>query len=298
MPTQTATAARRAHARSAAPRHVRRLSGPLRPLPAPGGRALPHRRGQTSAFARVGRIADHRIVDGLLRSRAWIVVVAVLLGGIVAMQVSLLKLDSGISRAVEASATLERQNADMQDRIARLSSAQRVSQAATRAGMVFPPAGDVGYLRARGARDAQLAARRMSPPSAAAQALMAAGGHAAATGATGASAGTTGIATGATGTTAALTGAATGATGTIAAPTGTSTGATGTTLGAAAAGTTTGTSATTVPAGTTTGTSATTAPVTTAPATTPTTTPAPTPTLPAATTPPGTTAATAPAGQG
>jgi hypothetical protein len=146
-----------------------------------GGRAFPRPRQGTSAFERLGRLPDHRLVDGLLRSRAWIVVVGVLLGGIVAMQVSLLKLNSGISRAVEAGATLERQNADMQDRIARLSSGQRVSTAATGAGMVFPPAGDVTYLRSRPARDPALATQRMTPPSATATAVMAAGGHAAPT---------------------------------------------------------------------------------------------------------------------
>jgi hypothetical protein len=144
-----------------------------------GGRALPRSRQSTSTFERLGRLPDHRLVDGLLRSRAWIVIVGVLLGGIVAMQVSLLKLNSGISRAVEASATLERQNADMQENIARLSSGQRVSSSATKEGMVFPPAGDVRYLRAHPARDASLAAQRITAPSAAAQALMAAGGHAA-----------------------------------------------------------------------------------------------------------------------
>jgi hypothetical protein len=194
MPARTA-AATRSHARpaprrSAAPRHARRVSGPARPLrpaaaaavnagAAAAPRALPRTRPGASTFERVARVGDHRLVDGLLRSRAWIVIVGVLLGGIVAMQVSLLKLNAGISRAVEASATLERQNADMQDRIARLSSGQRVSAMASHEGMVFPLAGDVGYLRARGARDAQLAVRRMTPPSASAAALMAAGGHAA-----------------------------------------------------------------------------------------------------------------------
>jgi len=194
VPAQTArrTHARTAAGRSAAPRHARRLSGPthaLRGDPRPraravpatgalaGGRAVPRSRQRTSSFERLGRLPDHRLVDGLLRSRAWIVVVGVLLGGIVAMQVSLLKLNSGISRAVEASATLERQNADMQDRIARLSSGQRVSTAATKAGMVFPLAGDVTYLRPRPARDASLATARMTPPSPSAIALMAAGGH-------------------------------------------------------------------------------------------------------------------------
>jgi hypothetical protein len=140
--------------------------------------ALPRTRTRqrTSVFERLRALPEHRIVDSLLRSRAWIVVVALLLGGIVAMQVSLLKLNAGISRAVQTSATLERQNADMQDAIARLSSGERVRGAALRDGMVAPPAGEVGFLRARG-RDAALAAARMQPPSAAAQAVMANGGR-------------------------------------------------------------------------------------------------------------------------
>jgi hypothetical protein len=175
----SAPARARAHAprSTAVPRHHRRVSGPVRPMrpvPVGGGASV---RQRTSGFERLRALPDHRIVDTLLRSRAWIVVVALMLGGIVAMQVSLLKLNAGISRAVQTSATLERQNADMQDTIARLSSGERVRVAAADAGMVSPPAGDVGFLRARGERDDVLAARNMQPPSAAAKALMANGGH-------------------------------------------------------------------------------------------------------------------------
>jgi hypothetical protein len=165
---------------AAVPRHHRRVSGPMRPLPAGGAAAGAVRtrdRQRTSAFARLSKLPEHRIVDVALRSRGWIVVVALMLGGIVAMQVSLLKLNAGISRAVQTSATLERQNADMQDTIARLSSSERVRNAAADLGMVAPPPGDVGFLRARGQRDDQRAAQRMQPPSADAKALMANGGH-------------------------------------------------------------------------------------------------------------------------
>jgi hypothetical protein len=159
------------------PRHHRRVSGPARPMrPVPAGPAVRTRQ-RTSAFERLRALPEHRFVDKLLRSRAWIVVVALMLGGIVAMQVSLLKLNAGISRAVQTSATLERQNADMQDAIARLSSGERVRTAAADLGMVAPPAGDVGFLRARGARDDALAAERLTPPSEEAKALMANGGH-------------------------------------------------------------------------------------------------------------------------
>lgn len=174
---RTAAARARPHApgRTAAPRHHRRVSGPLRPLTT----GTPARvRGRTSVFERIRALPEHRVVDGLLRSRAWIVVIAVMLGGIVAMQVSLLKLNSGISRAVETASTLERQNADMQDSIARLSSGSRVRDAAVQAGMVAPPAGDIGFVTARGERDARLAAERLTPPSDSAEAVMAAGGHA------------------------------------------------------------------------------------------------------------------------
>src|SRR3954470_14102283 len=127
---------------AAAPRHHRRVSGPMRPIPAGTAVPAPSRsRQRTSAFGRLTKLPEHRIVDSLLRSRAWIVLVAVLLGGIVAMQVSLLKLNAGISRAVEASSTLERQNADMEDTIARLSSGERVRDAAVAKCMVAQPVG-------------------------------------------------------------------------------------------------------------------------------------------------------------
>jgi hypothetical protein len=165
---------------TAVPRHHRRVSGPMRPVSA--GVAVPGRVGtgssrqRTSAFERLSKLPEHRIVDSLLRSRGWIVVIALMLGGIVAMQVSLLKLNAGISRAVETSSTLERQNADMQDTIARLSSGERVRNAAVQSGMLAPPAGEVSFLTSRD-RDAALAAARMQPPSAEAKALMANGGH-------------------------------------------------------------------------------------------------------------------------
>jgi hypothetical protein len=183
MPASAPARARTHGGRSTVvPRHHRRISGParspVRPVarPVPAGPAVRGRQ-RTSAFERLRALPEHRFVDKLLRSRAWIVVVALMLGGIVAMQVSLLKLNAGISRAVETSATLERQNADMQDTIARLSSGERVRTAATTLGMVAPPAGDVGFLTSRGSRDDAIAAQRLTPPSDEAKAVMANGGH-------------------------------------------------------------------------------------------------------------------------
>ena len=116
----------RTAARPAAPR---RVSGPLRPAPAG---APPLRRGNTGVFERLRALPETRVVDGLLRGRVWIWLIGMLLGGIVAMQVSLLKLNAGISRAVTTAGTLERQNADIEADIGRLSSAERVREAAAR----------------------------------------------------------------------------------------------------------------------------------------------------------------------
>src|SRR5215216_6360953 len=153
-----------AHARvrtRPAPRHARRRSGPMRPAPA----GPPLRRGTTGVFERLRALPETRVVDGLLRGRAWIWLIGLLLGGIVAMQVSLLKLNAGISRAVTTASTLERQNADIESEIAKLSSTERVRDAAAAEGMVMPAPGSMEYLHARTDRDPRVAARRMTAPS-------------------------------------------------------------------------------------------------------------------------------------
>ena len=176
MPTSTA---RRPHARTQPRRahHPRRISGPIaRPVPA-GPLTLP-RRGSTGAFERLRALPDHRMVDRLLRGRVWIWLIGLMLGGIVAMQVSLLKLNAGISQSVEQASTLERVNADLETEVARLSSGERIRQAAAQEGMVAPSAGDVVYLSPRPDMDPRLAAERMQSPSDEASRLMANGGHA------------------------------------------------------------------------------------------------------------------------
>jgi hypothetical protein len=176
----THTAARRSHAHRGAtlPQHTRRISGPIaRPVPhVPVAR--PVRRGSTGAFERLRALPEHRMLDRLLRGRAWIWLIGIMLGGIVAMQVSLLKLNSGISRAVTTAGTLERANADLETEVARLSSGERIQTTAADEGMVAPPAGDVAYLTARPGMDPGLAADRMQSPSDEAEQVMANGGKA------------------------------------------------------------------------------------------------------------------------
>ena len=181
------TAARRGHGAAtrrpaASPAIPRRVSGPVaRPAPqrpAAVPAPVPTRRiaARPSALARAAALPDHRLLERLLRGRLWIWFIGLALGGIVAMQVSLLKLNTGISRAVQTSATLEMQNTSLQAGIARLSSHERIEREVTVIGMQIPEAGDLEHVRVRGSRDGVRAAERMTEPSdAARQALAAAG---------------------------------------------------------------------------------------------------------------------------
>jgi hypothetical protein len=167
-----------ARRRSTAPLHPRRVSGPARPRAVPAV-ALPagRTRGRTGAFERLRGLPDKRVVDRLLRGRLCIWVIGVMLGGIVAMQVSLLRMNAGISRGVATATQLELQNSDLEAASAALTSSDRVQAWAATHGMVDPPAGDTPFLRARPAMDAALAVKRMKPPSQTAQSVMADGGH-------------------------------------------------------------------------------------------------------------------------
>jgi cell division protein FtsL len=149
-------------------RPPRRISGPSRPkrdarasatsAPAVARPPLAMRLG-----VRAMRVGDARVLDRLVRGRAWIALVAVALMGIVFMQVSLLKLNAGISRAVTAADTFDRQNSSLREEISKLDSGERIQAVAAKLGMVTPAAGDVHYLDGRGA-DGARAAASIKPP--------------------------------------------------------------------------------------------------------------------------------------
>jgi cell division protein FtsL len=154
--------------RTPAQRPPRRISGPSRPKRDP-------RAGATAAAGtlrpplamrlgtRAMRVGDARVLDRLVRGRAWIALMAIGLMGIVFMQVSLLKLNAGISRAVTAADTFDRQNSSLREEISKLDSGERIQSVAAKLGMVTPAAGDVHYLDGRGANGARAAASITAP---------------------------------------------------------------------------------------------------------------------------------------
>ena len=152
----------------AAPRQPRRFSGPRRPKRDPRAGATAATAAARPPFAmrlgaRAMQVGDARVLDRLVRGRAWIAIMAIGLIGIVFMQVSLLKLNAGISRAVTAADTFDRQNSSLREDISKLDSGERIQGVAAKLGMLTPAAGDVHYLDGRGA-DAARAAAAIQPP--------------------------------------------------------------------------------------------------------------------------------------
>ena len=171
-PPAGTTTPRSAHPtrRRPAQRPPRRVSGPARGARAGAGAPVP--RGGAVAVTpplglrlarRGGRIVDARFLDRLLRGRVWIGLLAVGLMGIVFIQVSMLRLNAGISRAITSAETLSHQNASLRANISQLDSGERIADSAGALGMVQPAAGSVNYLDARKG-DARAAAQAIRPP--------------------------------------------------------------------------------------------------------------------------------------
>lgn len=134
--------------RPAAPR---RVSGPAR-TPRPqvaGAAAITGSAPLAFRVVAVGdAIADSRVLDRLIRGRAWIAVIGVALLGIVFLQVSLLRMNAGIGESVQRASQLQRENGAYQAEISRKSAGQRIQDLAGRLGMVIPAAATQHYLSA------------------------------------------------------------------------------------------------------------------------------------------------------
>jgi hypothetical protein len=156
-----------------APRAPRRVSGGARGA-RPGHSAGPAAEGAHAVALRLaGALASlsrHRLLDRLIGGRAWIAFVAFALIGIVTMQLGLLKLNSGIGRALEHQALLQRQNAALSIEDSELGAGARVQSRAARIGMELAPLRGLVFLAVRPGVDPAGAAAALatSGPSAAA----------------------------------------------------------------------------------------------------------------------------------
>ncbi|HKG03373.1 MAG TPA: hypothetical protein VKB03_09330 [Conexibacter sp.] len=134
-----------------------------RPRPVPRPARRPDLPLGARVLAWVRALPDHRLLDRLIGGRIWIVLLGTLLVGIVTMQLSLLRMNAGIGRAVEKSSTLEQRNAALRLSISQLSDSKRIVALATQMGFVTPPQGSPRFLSASAA-DAGKALTTMRVP--------------------------------------------------------------------------------------------------------------------------------------
>lgn len=186
-PAAATVAARRAAAaparHRAAPsptRPHRRVSGPAqpartRPARPPRPVAVPRRPARTADLPLGARALDwlralpeHRLLDRLIGGRVWIVLLGTLLVGIVTLQLTLLRLNAGIGRAIEQNSSLQQSNAALRLQISQESDADRVMALASQMGYVMPPQGSPRFLAASsGDAGRALVTMRVPDPSAA-----------------------------------------------------------------------------------------------------------------------------------
>jgi len=192
-PRPSATRPRSAAPRSrpaATPRTAQKTRPAQRRPPAPSARrrrqkaqigvVAPPERGRrsTATFS-----LPERAVDRLLRTRLWIGTIALLLVGIVFLNVDLLQVSRQLAAVADRSAQVEADNARLRRALARLDSPDRIQRLASERGFVLPAPDAVRYLRSDPGRDALLAARRLAQRVTAGTAGMAASAVSAASGA-------------------------------------------------------------------------------------------------------------------
>ena len=108
-------------------------------------------RGQTLAAsfgAFVVSLPDRPLLDRIIRGRAWILILGLMLGGIVAMQVELLKLNASYGRSIELATALQSRNEMLRADVATATDPNRIERLASGMGMTMPGPEAITFLRA------------------------------------------------------------------------------------------------------------------------------------------------------
>lgn len=154
-PPATAVAAPRLApgSRRRAPARQRRVSGP-----APSVHAAEPRGIALRVIDTVEVISSSSLLDRLIRGRLWIGLLAFALIGIVAMQLLVLELNTGIGRKLARVAQLQIANSQLGIEDSGASAEARIDPLATASGMTFAPSGSIHFVAADPADVARAAA--------------------------------------------------------------------------------------------------------------------------------------------
>jgi hypothetical protein len=127
--------------------------------------------------AAVRGLPDHPLLDRVIRGRVWIPLLGVMLAGIVAMQVEVLKLGASIGRSLQSETVLQSHNELLRASVAALADDQRIERIAAAHGMVIPAPDGVGFLTARRVDGARAAAVIHAPNAASFLSLLTSNGN-------------------------------------------------------------------------------------------------------------------------
>jgi len=108
----------------------------------------------------VGGIADSGAIVRLTRGQLWIGALAVLLVGIVALNVLALRFNAASGEAARQAEELARENSALRGELATTLSREETLRAADELGLYLPPPGELRYREAK-PEDAAEAARRL-----------------------------------------------------------------------------------------------------------------------------------------
>lgn len=151
-----------------APARPRRASAPTRPSARPSTRTAPAEGARdglvVGLLGAAETLSSNRLLDRLIGGRLWIGIVAFALIGIVTLQLGLLKLNSGIGRALERTASLQTENAALSIENSELASGTRVESQAERLGLRLSPVENLHFLSSHGSTDASRAADVLRKP--------------------------------------------------------------------------------------------------------------------------------------
>src|SRR5438105_12464726 len=163
-PGKASTGHRRSLRKQVAPPRPRRVSGPARSRVGPSVSRRVAFPARAAAFVRT--LAEHSLLDRIVRGRAWIPLLGVMLVGIVATQVEVLKLGASIGRSIQRGSALQSRNELLRASVASLADDQRIERLAAGMGMVMPEPAAISFLSAHPA-DAGRAVSNIHAPASA-----------------------------------------------------------------------------------------------------------------------------------
>jgi cell division protein FtsL len=104
---------------------------------------IPRRRARPEAAPRPRRRAQGRRLTGGI---VWITAFAVLLAGVVALNVAVLRVNMSLDKLNKQQIQLQAENTTLSSQLSSAGSSLRIEQAARRLGLVPAPASDTSYL--------------------------------------------------------------------------------------------------------------------------------------------------------